>query len=88
MTALGAEYDFAAALRRLTGSVLVIDGDRSKLPLEATRYWVRHAGNARLLLLANSGHRTWIDRPEALVAAIDIFLRGDWPPRAQKISQE
>lgn len=88
LTAMGAEYDFSSALQRLAAPSLVIDGARSKVPLEATRFWARHASGSRLLLIPGAGHRNWIDRPAALLAAIDTFLRGEWPTGSGAIPQE
>ena len=82
LRALGAEYDFTAALRRLPAPALVVEGARSKVPLDATRLWASEATNARLLLIPEAGHRTWLDRPSTLFPAIDKFFRGDWPAGA------
>jgi proline iminopeptidase len=85
LTAMGAVYDFTAALNRLDRPVLVVEGERSKVPLDATRHWASQARNARLLLISRAGHRTWLDRPESLVRALDRFLKGDWPDGATEI---
>lgn len=88
LTALGAEFDFASALGRLTTPALVIEGERSKVPLDATRFWARHAARSRLLLIPGAGHRSWLDRPGRLFPAIDTFLRGEWPDGAVEVRGE
>lgn len=88
LTALGPVYDFSPALRRFSRPALVVEGERSKLPLEATRFWAAHAPRSRLLLIPGAGHRTWLDRPNQLFDAIDTFLRGEWPDGATEIRVE
>ena len=88
LTALGPVYDFSAALRRFNRPALVIEGERSKMPLDATRFWAAHAPRSRLLLIPGAGHRTWLDRPEQLFLAMDNFLRGEWPDGATEIRAE
>ena len=88
LTALGPVYDFSAALRRFSRPALVVDGERSKLPLDATRFWAAHAPRSRLLLIQGAGHRSWLDRPDQLFDAIDFFLRGEWPDGATEIRAE
>lgn len=88
LTALGAQFDFSPALRRFSKPVLVIEGERSKVPLDATRYWALHAPEGRLLLVPGAGHRTWLDRPAYLFRAIDTFLRGEWPEGAAEVPAE
>lgn len=88
LTALGATFDFSSALGRLARPALVVEGERSKVPLEATRFWARHAPRARLLLIPGAGHRSWLDRPDRLFPAIDTFLRGEWPDGAVEVRSE
>jgi len=88
LTALGAEFDFSPALRRLRTPALVVEGERSKVPLDATRLWARQAPESRLLLVPGAGHRTWLDRPGYLFSAIDRFLRGDWPDGSTDLEAE
>jgi proline iminopeptidase len=88
LTALGAEFDFSPALRRLAKPALVIEGERSKVPLDATRFWAIHAPEGRLLLVPGAGHRNWLDRPAYLFRAIDTFLRGEWPEGAVEVKGE
>lgn len=88
LTAMGAVYDFSAALGRFARPALVIEGERSKVPLDATRFWAAHAPRSRLLLIPGAGHRTWLDRPNQLFEAMDYFLRGEWPDGATEVRAE
>ena len=88
LTALGAEFDFTSALRRLSRLALVVEGERSNIPLEATRFWARNALESRLLLIAGAGHRTWLDQPAQLFTAMDAFLRGQWPQGSVEVRSE
>jgi len=86
LTAMGVEYDFAPALQRVSRPLLVIEGERSRMPLDAARYWAENGVNARLLLLPAAGHRTWLDQPGQVTAALETFFQGEWPEGANKVS--
>jgi proline iminopeptidase len=88
LTALGAEYNFGPALQRFTRPALVIEGERSRMPMEPTRFWARHFPRGRMLLIPGAGHRTWLDRPDQLFKSIDIFLRGEWPEGSTEVPSE
>lgn len=81
------DYDFRPKLTMLRMPVLVIEGARSAVPLDATEEWARSAPNARLLLIPDAGHGVYHDEPKALLNAIRRFLRGDWPATATEMSQ-
>jgi pimeloyl-ACP methyl ester carboxylesterase len=55
--------------------VLVISGDRDYTPIEQKRAWMAHISGARLEVVADSGHATPGDQPEALTALLVPFLR-------------
>ena len=44
--------------------------------------------NARLLELKGVGHFPYVEDPEAFFAAVDRFLRGDWPEGATRLSRQ
>ena len=71
---------------RVTAPMLTIHGthDRSA-PHEGGRDWARLLPNARLLTVEGAGHAPWIESPDLVLAAIDTFLRGAWPPAATKV---
>ncbi len=85
---LGAEYDFTDALTRFTRPMLVVEGAESRLPLAPAHVWAAKAPDARLLLIKDSGHRTWVDRPEDLLRALDQFFHGAWPATALEVDDQ
>ncbi len=86
--ALGAEYDFSAALRRVTIPVLVVEGERSRVSLEGSRLWAGLPADGRLLLVPGAGHRSWLDRPTEVTQALRRFLEGQWPEGSRKVAPE
>lgn len=72
-------YDLRPQLAAIKVPVLVIEGARSVVPLDATREWVRSTPNARLLLVPGAGHGVFFDQPAALQRAVREFLDGRWP---------
>ena len=79
MNSLG-DWDFRPLLQRLTMPVLVMEGARTNVPLDATRSWVSALPNGRLLLIEDAGHEFFLDQPQRYERAADQFLRG-WFPR-------
>ena len=79
MGSLG-DWDFRPLLQRLTMPVLVMEGARTNVPLDATRAWVSALPNARLLLIEDAGHEFFLDQPQRYERAADLFLRGRFPP--------
>jgi pimeloyl-ACP methyl ester carboxylesterase len=45
---------------------LVIEGEKTNVPLDATEGWARWLPFARLLLIANAGHMNWLDQPDVV----------------------
>jgi hypothetical protein len=41
--------------------------------------------NARLLTVAGAAHQVGADAPGVVLAAVDIFLCGDWPASAVRV---
>ena len=78
MGSLG-EWDFRPLLARLTMPVLVMEGARTNVPLDATRAWVAALPNGRLHLIENAGHEFFLDQPRKFERAADLFLRGRFP---------
>ncbi len=71
---------------RITVPVLTIHGTRDRnAPYGSGREWDAHLPNARLLTVRNAAHLAWIDQPELVFRAIDTFLKGEWPPEAERV---
>ncbi len=66
--------------------VLVIHGvkDRSA-PFGGGLDWAMLFPNARLLTVEKAAHAPWIEAPELVYGAIEMFLDGQWPAGARKI---
>jgi len=79
------DFDLRRALANLTVPALVIEGKRTIVPLDATREWAKAPPDARLLLVAEAEHATFLDRPEAVIRAIEVFLGGEWPSAAKRV---
>jgi pimeloyl-ACP methyl ester carboxylesterase len=77
--------DLAAA----TAPVLTVHGrlDRSSA-YGGGRDWARLLPNARLLTIANAAHAPWVEARDEVLGAIDTFLDGAWPPRAERVESE
>ena len=83
MRSLG-DWDFRPLLQRLTMPVLVMEGARTNVPLDATRSWVTALPNGRLLLIDDAGHEFFLDQPERFARSADRFLRGRFPPGSSR----
>lgn len=64
----------AADLRAIQAPVLVIAGDRDLAPLEETLELYRGLARGQLMILPDTGHATFQDRPDVMNAAIRTFL--------------
>jgi proline iminopeptidase len=67
-------WDFRPMLARINVPALVIEGEKTNVPLEATRAWATALPKARLVLIPNAGHVHFIERPEAFRKAAENFL--------------
>lgn len=76
-------WDFRPGLSGLEMPLLVLQGTDDVVPLEASREWAAHAGNARFLRIQGSGHHPYIERPQEFFPAAEAFLKGAWPQGAE-----
>ena len=76
------DFDFRPMLSKLKVPVLVVEGEHTNIPLDATQEWVRAAPGARFLFVPGAGHWALPEKPEA-VQEIGVFLAGKWPPAAK-----
>jgi len=81
-------WDWSRALSSTVVPTLLIHGDRDPLPIESARQWAAAMPNARLLELKGIGHFPYVEAPEVFFAAVDRFLRGDWPEGAIRLSRQ
>lgn len=78
-------WDFRPGLSGLEMPLLVLQGTDDVVPLEASREWAAHAGNARFLRIQGSGHHPYIERPQEFFPAAEAFLKGAWPQGAETV---
>jgi proline iminopeptidase len=67
------DWDWRSAVAGLDVPSLVLQGDGDFQPREAAEEWTAHLG-ARLEIVPGAGHLAWLDRPDAVLSAIDAFL--------------
>ena len=75
-------WDWLTALSGAAVPTLIIHGELDPLPIESARKWTAAMPNARLLELKGIGHFPFVEAPDAFFAAVDRFLKGDWPDGA------
>ena len=85
VTSLG-DFDIRPMLSRLKVPVLVIEGEKTNVPLDATREWAKAPPDARLLLIPDAGHAAFVDQTDAVLAAIQSFLGGKWPAGTERLN--
>ena len=78
------DWDWTTSLRDATAPTLIIHGELDPLPIESARQWAVALPNARLLELKGIGHFSYVEAPDAFFAAVDRFLRGEWPDGAMR----
>jgi proline iminopeptidase len=76
------DWDWTQALGRVAVPTLIIQGELDPLPIEDARTWAAAMPNARLLELNGIGHFPYVEAPDLFFAAVDRFLRGEWPDDA------
>jgi len=80
-------FDLRPTLAKLNIPVLVIEGEKTNVPLDSTREWAKTPSNARLLLIPNAGHATFVDQPANLLREIETFLGGSWPNNSKEVAK-
>ena len=68
------DWDFRPLLRRINVPALVVEGEQTNVPLDATRQWAASLPQGELLLIPNAGHVHFIEQPKAFFKAVERFL--------------
>lgn len=55
--------------------------------MASTREWAASLSDGRLLVIEQSGHFPFVERPEAFFPAATAFLKGEWPPAARRVEK-
>ena len=68
------EYDLFPELARLRVPTLVIHGERDLIPVECARHIVEAIPGARLVVLGEAGHFSYLDAPDAVREGVVEFI--------------
>ena len=79
------DWDFRPFLRNLGMPALVVEGEKTNVPLEATREWALAMPDARLLLVPGAGHLHFLERPDLFFPAAERFLEGQDPEGSEMV---
>jgi proline iminopeptidase len=86
MGSLGA-FDFRPQLAAIVVPTLVIHGASDPIPMASAREWAASVADGRLLVIEQSGHFPFVERPDAFFPAATTFLQGAWPPAARRVDK-
>ena len=80
-------WDFRPKLATIPAPTLVVQGTDDLVPIEASREWAAHLGDARFLPLKDVGHYPFWEAPEDFFAAANEFFAGRWPKVAEEVER-
>ena len=70
-----AAYDLLPRLKTLTVPTLVIGGDHDFIPAEIAEHVAQALPNAKLVMIKDCGHFSYLECPDAVHRAVEDFLR-------------
>jgi pimeloyl-ACP methyl ester carboxylesterase len=70
------DWNFRPQLAKITVPALVMEGEKTNVPLDATREWAAHLPKGKLVLIPKAGHAFFTEQPQAFFRVADQFLRG------------
>lgn len=76
-------WDLRQELGRVRAPTLVIHGEQDLFPVEGAKEWAASIPGARLLAIPGAAHAPHLEAPDIFFPAVDTFLSGQWPERAQ-----
>ena len=68
------DWDFRPLLAKISAPALVVEGEQTNVPLDATRAWAEALPNSKLVLIPRAGHVHFIEQPEAFRKVAEKFL--------------
>lgn len=74
------DYDLLPKLKSLRIPTLVISGDHEFIPAATAEHITQAIPNARLVMLKDCGHFSYLESPVAVREQIDAFFRGKMKP--------
>lgn len=81
------DWDFMPILTQLQVPALIVEGEVSDSNIASARAWAAAMPDSGLLLIPQSGHFPQVEQPEIFFPAIEMFLKGAWPPNAVRTAQ-
>jgi pimeloyl-ACP methyl ester carboxylesterase len=82
----GETWDQRDRVRNVTAPTLVVHGLEDLVLPNAARLRGTLIRPARVLWLDGVGHFPWLEDPQTFFPAVDLFLRGEWPARAERVT--
>lgn len=74
-------------IKKIKLPVLTVHGTKDRNAVYGSgRQWAHELPNARLLTIPDAAHLPWLEKGEEVFQAVDIFLEGKWPDKAEKIN--
>lgn len=72
-----------SGLKQVHAPTLAVHGAADPIRLASAIEWATALPNARLVVMPGVGHFPYLEAPEAFFAAVEGFLRGQWPHEAR-----
>lgn len=82
----GETWDLRDRIKNVHAPTLVVHGLEDLVLPNAARLWGTLIEDARVVWLDGVGHFPWLEDPETFFPAVDGFLRGEWPARAERVT--
>ena len=79
------DWDFTLGLEDVAAPLLVIHGEADSTGTEAQRAWASSLPDGRILLIPGAGKGAVAERPDLVLEAIEEFVAGTWPQRAESV---
>ena len=86
MASLGA-FDLRPVLSKIKAPTLVIKGTESGMMRSWVEEWALSLPNSRMLWIPEAGLEVWVEKSEIVLAAIERFRTGEWPPAARVLRE-
>lgn len=74
-SSLGRSFDFRPMLTQINVPTVVIEGNQTLVPKEATMQYVYSIKNSKMVWIPDAGHMFWLDQPKAALNTLDHFLK-------------
>ncbi len=84
-SSFGDTWDVTDRVRQVRAPTLVVHGLQDLVLPNAARLWGTLIEDSRVLWLDDVGQFPWLEDPDAFFPAVDTFLRGEWPARAERV---